>query len=103
MKLLNLFAQDETLNLPTVTQRNNNVLPEVAATESNVQSGLAIVFGLIAAAAVLVIIVAAINMANSEGNPDNIARSKKTIVYALIGMVIALMAEFIVLTVVGRL
>ena len=73
-------------------------LPEVAASEAQIKNGLAIIFGVFAAVAVIVIIIAAINFANSEGNPDNISRAKKTIIYALIGLVIALSAEAIVFT-----
>ena len=86
---------------PNNCQGNNclSSLPEVAANEGQIQKGLAIVFGAFAAVAVIVIIIAAINFANSEGNPDNISRAKKTIIYALVGLVIALSAEAAVFTV----
>jgi hypothetical protein len=80
-----------------------STLPEVRANESSVENGLAIVFGVFAAVAIIVIILAAISFATSEGNPENIAKAKKTIVYALIGLVLALAAEAIVLLVLGRL
>lgn len=79
-----------------------SILPNVKAEASQAEKGLAIIFGTFAAVAVIVIIVAAINLAASEGNPDNIARSKKTIIYALIGLIIALSAEALVLTLLGR-
>ncbi len=78
-------------------------LPSVSAGENQVEAILAIVFGVFAAVAVIIIVIAAINFASSEGNPDNISRAKRTIIYALIGLVIALSAEIIVLTVVGRI
>lgn len=99
---------------PAIKQRENcksddtresclNVLPQVSANENQIQNGLSIIFAVLAAVAVLVIIIAAINLAASEGNPDNISRSKQTIVYALVGLVIALSAEFIVLASLGRI
>jgi uncharacterized BrkB/YihY/UPF0761 family membrane protein len=89
---------------PNNCQSNNclSVLPEVSADSNQVQNGLSIIFAVFAAVAIIVIIIAAINFATSEGNPDNISRSKKTIIYALIGLVIALSAEIIVRTVIGK-
>lgn len=78
-------------------------LPEVNADPSQVQNGLAALFGAFAAVAIIVIVIAAINFATSEGNPDNISRAKKTIIYALIGLIISLSAEAAVLTILGRL
>jgi hypothetical protein len=79
-----------------------SVLPEVGANSGQAEKGLAVLFGVVAAMAVVVIIIAAINFANSEGNPENIAKAKKTIIYALVGLIIALSAEAIVLTLIGR-
>jgi hypothetical protein len=101
------FAQaaDDVINRRENCQGDKclSVLPEVSAVRSQLQSGLAVIFGVMAAIAVLIIILAAINMATADGNPENISKSKKTIIYALIGLVIALSAEAIVLTVLGRL
>lgn len=80
-----------------------SVLPEVKANDAQLKNGLMIAFGIFAAVAVIVIIIAAINYAASEGDPEKISRSKKTIIYALIGLVIALSAEAIVITLLGRL
>lgn len=78
-------------------------LPEVAAGQDQIRSGLAIIFGTFAAVAVIVIIIAAINFANSEGDPEKISRAKKTIIFAVIGLVISLSAEVIVLTLMNRI
>lgn len=78
-------------------------LPEVKANEDQLQNGLTIVFGVFAAVAVLVIIIAAIKFATSDGNPDEISRAKKIIIYALLGLVISLSAEIIVRTLIGRI
>lgn len=78
-------------------------LPEVKAGEQQIQDILSIAFGVFAAVAVIVIIIAAINFATAEGDPDKISRAKKTIIYAAIGLIVCLSAEAIVLTVIGRL
>ena len=100
-----VFAADDLNNCDPSGSTNKcvSILPQVSANENQIQNGLAIVFGVIAAVAVLVIIIAAINFATSEGNPDSISKAKKTIIYALIGLLISLSAEIIVLAVLGRL
>ncbi len=79
-----------------------STLPEIKANEAQIQNLLSIVFGVFAAVAVIVIILAAINLAAAEGNPEGISKAKKTIIYALIGLIISLSAEALVLTVLGR-
>ena len=109
MNFLTLLAQAEKNVEPIRRRQNcdeaacNSILPEVAAGRGQVESILTIVFGVFAAVAVIVIVIAAINFATAEGNPENISKAKKTIIYALIGLVIALSAEAIVLLIAGRL
>lgn len=78
-------------------------LPEVSADRSQFQAGLSIAFGVLGAIAVIILILAAINMATAAGDVERISRAKKSIIYALIGLIIALSAELIVLTLLGRL
>lgn len=78
-------------------------LPDVAADADSVQNLLGILFGVAAAIAILVIVIAGFNIVTGGGDPEKIARSKKTIIFALVGLAIALSAEFIVLTVLNRL
>jgi hypothetical protein len=80
-----------------------DTLPGVSATDNQLRDGLALAFGVFAAVAVIVIVIAAINFATAEGEPDKISRAKKTIIYAAIGLLVCLSAEAIVLTVIGRL
>lgn len=109
--LLNLFfaqstpAKDKIRNCPPESNDTNclTVLPQVAGNADQIRNILAVVFAVFAAVAVVVIIIAAINFAASEGNSDKIAQSRKTIIYALVGLVIALSAEALVLTLVGRI
>ena len=100
----------ESINTLAQAIRNNcngerciSNLPTVNANENQIQNLLGIVFGVIAAVAVIVIIIAAINFATADGNPDDISRAKKTIIYALVGLAIAISAEAIIYTVLGSL
>lgn len=101
-----ILAQQDKFNNcePSDTSKGClSVLPEVNANENQIQNGLGILFGIFAAVAVIVIIIAAINFATSEGNSETISKAKKTIIYAMIGLVIALSAEAIIWMVLGRL
>lgn len=77
-------------------------LPRVGAGTTQVQQILAIVFGTIAALAVLMIVIAGLRLITAQGNPQEIAKARSTILYAVIGLIIALTAEAIVALVIGR-
>lgn len=96
-KALYIFAQ---VSNPTKADLG---LPDVAADQSFAQKIFAIVFGLAGAIAVLIIVIASLNIAKSSGNPEEIAKGKRTIIYALVGLAVALSAEIIVAFVLGRL
>ncbi len=78
-------------------------LPQIGADEGSFDRALGLFFGVVAALAVLSIVIAGFNYVTSEGDPEKISRSKRTIILALVGLLIALSAEFIVLTVLNRL
>jgi type IV secretory pathway VirB2 component (pilin) len=82
---------------------NKTGLPDVNADQNSLNNILAIFFGVVAALAVLSIIIAGFNFVTSDGDPEKISRSKRTIILALIGLVIAMSAEAIVLTVLRKL
>lgn len=81
---------------------SNTQLPKVSADEGQLQNILAVVFGVAAAFAILTIVIAGFNFVTSDGDAEKISRSKKAIIYALIGLLIAIAAEVIVLTVIGN-
>ena len=78
-------------------------LPEVAANSVTMDKIFGIVFGTIAAVAVLVIILSALNWAIRGGDPEVITRSRKAIVYAAVGLALALLSEMLVLTLLKRI
>jgi uncharacterized BrkB/YihY/UPF0761 family membrane protein len=78
-------------------------LPLVNADDNSLNGILGLFFGVVAALAVLSIVIAGFNFVTSDGDPDKISRSKRTIILSLIGLVIALSAELIVFTVLNRL
>lgn len=78
-------------------------LPAIEADPAQAQSILAVVFGLAAALAILVIVISGFNLVTGGDDPEKISRAKKTIIFGLVGLAIAVSAEAIVLTVLSRL
>lgn len=102
MRAIDLLSQVN--NCPQGVGTNcQTIFPQVAANESAFKTALAIVFGVMGAVSVLIIILAAINMATADGDTEKVARSRKAVIYALVGLIIALSAEAIVFTLLGKL
>jgi len=78
-------------------------LPAVTAGKSQIDIVIQLVFGVIGAVALILIIVGAIQMVTSQGDPQSANRARNTIIYAIVGLVIALSAEIIVTFVLGRI
>ncbi|MEO7364526.1 MAG: pilin [Candidatus Saccharimonadales bacterium] len=77
-------------------------LPQVAAGNSQIQQILKIVFAVLAALSVLMIVIAGFRYTIAQGNPQEVSKARNTIVYSLIGLVVALAAEVIVAFVLGK-
>lgn len=77
-------------------------LPHTPASAANLNRILTFVFGILGAAAVLMVVIGAFNFINSEGDPQKAERARSTIIYALIGLVVAITAEALVAFVLGR-
>jgi FtsH-binding integral membrane protein len=78
-------------------------LPTPKADTSAIQTTLQIVFGIAGALALLMIVVSGLRYIISSGNPDRISKAKDGIIFALVGLLIAITAEAIVSFVVIRL
>lgn len=61
-----------------------------------VQTVLGIVFGIIGALSFLIIVIAGMRYMLAQGDPNATVQAKNTIIYALVGLVIAITAESIV-------
>jgi hypothetical protein len=76
-------------------------LPHNAKTD-NLTSILNVVFGILGAISVLVITIAGIQFMTSGGEPQKVANAKNTIIYALVGLAVAIFAAVIVNFVIGK-
>ncbi len=77
-------------------------LPVVGATSANLQNILQIVFGILAVVAVIMIVIAGIRFITGGNNPQEITKARNTIVFAVVGLIIAISAEAIVSFVLTR-
>lgn len=82
---------------------NSGNLPTPTADSSAIQTVLGIAFGIIGALALLMVVVSGLRYILSAGDPQKTAQAKNGIVYALVGVVVAITAEGIVHFVVGNL
>jgi hypothetical protein len=91
----------EVLNLATAISPGG--LPTPEADSAMIKSVLKVVFAIIGALSLLMITVSGLNYITSAGEPDKASRAKNGIIFALIGLAIALAAEALVTFVVGNL
>jgi len=70
-------------------------LPNAAADSNYIQNIFNGVYGIAAIVAVAFIIVGAVNYIMSSGDPSKVAKAKNTIMYAVIGLVIVVLASAI--------
>jgi len=76
-------------------------VPENTPTQTSVSTVLQIFFGAMAGIAVLVITLASLNFALSRGSPEKANKARDTIIYAGVGLGVAVLASVIIRFVVG--
>lgn len=81
---------------------NPSGLPRAQVTGNTVQSTLQIVFGFAGAIALLVIALAGLRFVLSQGDPQKTSQARNAIIYAVVGLIVAMLAFTIVTFVVGR-
>jgi hypothetical protein len=91
------------LLLRIATDVSAGSLPQPQANQGEVSAILSIAFGIIGALALLIITISGLRYITSGGSPERTAKAKNGIIYAIVGLVIAISAEAIVHFVVNRL
>jgi hypothetical protein len=84
------------------TDYNTN-LPKVGAGSTQLHDVLQIVFAILGALALLMIVIGGFRYIVSQGSPQEVSKAKSTVIYALIGILVAGSAEAIVTLALGRL
>lgn len=81
---------------------NEVKLPKPPADNAKFQSVLSIVFTIAGAVAVIMVVLGGISYILSAGDPQKTAKAKDTILYAVIGLAVAILANVIVVFVIGK-
>lgn len=84
------------------TQIDLNPLPQPQTDQNEVKTVIQIVIAIIGALALLFIVISGLRYVISSGDPQDTAKAKSGIIYALAGLVLALSAEAIVTWVIGN-
>lgn len=100
MKIINNIHQFAQGILPPPSELG---IPQVDASNDKLQTILLFVFGLLAAISFLMIVFGGFRYVISIGDPSKIATARKTITYAIVGLIIALSAMAIVAFVIGNI
>jgi hypothetical protein len=91
------------MNFAALTDLKTNGLPHAAASANKIQMILSIVIGIVGALCLLFITIGGFRYILSQGDPGAIAKAKGTIVYALVGLIVVILAEAIVAFVFGSI
>jgi type IV secretory pathway VirB2 component (pilin) len=75
---------------------NDLEISKVTPTSSTVETVLTTVFGIMGVIAVMVIVISGMMFVLSRGNPEKSAKARRGIIYATVGLVLALSAVAIV-------
>ncbi len=78
-------------------------LPHVGANTSTINNILSIAFTVIGALAVLAIVVSGLRYVLAGGDPQKTSKAKNGIIFALVGLAVAVSAQAIVTYVIGNL
>jgi membrane-associated HD superfamily phosphohydrolase len=79
-----------------ITENDYNNLPKAQLNNGSFDSVLKLVFGFAGAISVIIIVIAGLKYVTSQGNPQETAKAKDTIIYAVIGLAVCFLAFFII-------
>ena len=107
MSALQLFAQisncapDAKVNETGGGSCLTNI-PTTVANQAALTTFLSLLFGVLAAITVLIIVIQGIKFSTSQGDPQKAADARKSIIYAIVGLVVSLSAEAVVRLVISK-
>ena len=99
VSLLSQIASSACVNVSAIDSGGGSQctgLPTVSAGPAQLGQITGVVFGIVAAISVLMIVISGVKFVASNGNPESVSRARNTIIYAVVGLVVALSAEAIV-------
>lgn len=90
------IARFALLRVAAIVSGSDIGIPQVSPTYNTTQDILRVVFGIAGGIALIMVVIGGLKYINSLGNAQNVAKAKDTILYALIGLVVCVMAYSIV-------
>lgn len=78
-------------------------LPVPAASSSNLNTIAQVIVGILAVVAVLIIVIAALNIVTAGGDSSKVAKARSAIIYALVGLAVIVAADAIVSLIIGKI
>jgi hypothetical protein len=78
--------------LAQLTPPDISSLPQTEASQATIAKVLQLVFTTIGAIAVMMVVIGGIKYSSSAGDPSSISKAKNTIIYALVGVVVSILA-----------
>lgn len=103
MKILHTMLQFAQLQINNSDICGTNGIPCGAVQGNTIQTALRIAFAIAGAVAVIIIIIAGLRYTISAGNPQEAAKAKNAILYAIVGVVVCVLGYAIVTFVLGRI
>lgn len=73
-----------------------NSLPDVNADQDRITTAMTVTFSITGAIALLIVTLAGFKYITTQGNPQEVAKAKNAIIYALVGLAISILAVAIV-------
>ena len=94
--LATLTCQTTGPSINAIGNAYHDCLPRVNATHDSLTTALNIVIGVVAALSVLFLVVGGLRYVVSDGDPQDAAKARSTIIYAIVGLIICILAESVV-------
>lgn len=97
------FASTAKTACPQGSNSCDTGLPIIGAGPSELHQILQLTLGVLAALAVLFVVIGGLRFVMSEGDPQATTKARNTMIYALVGLIVAIAAEGLVTFVLKRL
>ncbi len=78
-------------------------LPQPKANDGQIDTIVQIVIATLAAISVLMIVIAGFRFVAGQGNPQEVAKARSTMLYAIVGLLLAICAQAIITLALGKL
>ena len=95
------YFKAAVVSIATAISTDN--FPKVNADNARLQVILSVFFGILAAAALLILVISGLRYVSSTGDPNAMTKTKNTIIYSAIGLIVSMSAYAIVSFVLGNI